>query len=220
MQRIRHAFHATALVALIASAAQAGHYCDHCGCQRNCKKLCRLECGKKKETKTEYSAECEDFCVPGPSKKCGVKVECDCNGRPHRKIIWQPTCAKVYTRKTLAKKEVTKEVPDYKWVVEEYCCVCGQMIKVDGQESSAAEKKTERSPKAVAANERPADTHDRAEGEFRDYFVGAESERSEVAAVPADLTAGATVDEAALDEPLPEAAPAEPRRLFSGLFGR
>ena len=220
MLHVRHPVQAAALIALIASAAHAGHYCDHCGCHRNCKKVCRLECGKKKETKTEYSAECEDFCVPGPSKKCGVKVECDCNGRPHRKILWQPTCAKVYTRKTLAKKEVTKEVPDYKWVVEQYCCVCGQMIKVDGKETAAGDKKAERLPKSVAAIQHPANTHHPADAEYRDYFVDADSDRSEFAAVPAELTGDAPVDEASFDEQSPDASPAEPRRLFSGLFGR
>jgi hypothetical protein len=109
---------------LLAAWVEAAQMCDHCGCQRNCKKICRLVCGKKKETKTVYMCECEDFCVPGHSKKCGVKIECDCDGR-HRTIIWQPTCARVRTRKKLVKDEVSKEVPDYKWVVEEYCCVCG-----------------------------------------------------------------------------------------------
>lgn len=114
-------------------AAQAGHlFCDHCGCQQNCRKVCKLVCEKKKETTTEYTSECEDFCIPGPSHKCGVRYEHDeCGGHPHRKIIWQPTCAKVHTRKKLVKKEVTKEVPDYKWVVEEYCCICGMLVKME-----------------------------------------------------------------------------------------
>ena len=136
MRRCKLLVAAAAIMAFV-SSAQAGHYCDHCGCQRNCRKVCRLECGKKKDTKIEYAAECEDFCVPCHSKKCGVNVECDGNGHRHRTVIWQPTCAKVYTRKKLVKNEVTKEVPDYKWVVEEYCCVCGQCIKVDGQAKAA-----------------------------------------------------------------------------------
>lgn len=110
--------------------AEAGRvFCRHCGCWQNCKKVCHVKCETKKETKTEYVCECEDFCVPGPSKKCGVKIERDCLGR-HRTIIWQPRCARVHTKKKLVKKEVTKEVPDYKWEVEEYCCVCGHWVKV------------------------------------------------------------------------------------------
>lgn len=124
---------------LLAAPAEAGHFCKHCGCQRNCKKICRLVCGKKTETNIEYTSECEDFCIPGRSKKCGVKVECDSHGHPHRTVLWQPVCAKVRTRRKLVKKEVTKEVPDYKWVVEEYCCVCGQCIKTgDAAEASKA----------------------------------------------------------------------------------
>lgn len=115
---------------LMAVGAVAGHFCKHCGCQRNCRKVCHLVCEKKEETKIEYTCECEDFCIPCPSKKCGIKVECDCDGK-HRKIVWQPTCAKVHTRKKLVKKETKKEVPNYKWVVEEYCCVCGQWVKTD-----------------------------------------------------------------------------------------
>jgi hypothetical protein len=146
---------AAAAIVLSASSAQAGHFCHHCGCERNCKKVCRLECGTKKETKTEYAAECEDFCVPGHSKKCGVKIECDGQGHHHRKVIWQPTCAKVHTRKKLVKKEVTKEVPDYKWVVEEYCCVCGQCMKVEAnaKPGACAEMNSQRLPVAVATDE-------------------------------------------------------------------
>lgn len=123
---------ATAALA-IPTAARAGHFfCDQCGCHQNCRKVCKLVCEKKKETSTEYTSECEDFCIPGPSHKCGVRYEHDeCGGHPHRKIIWQPTCAKVHTRKKLIKKEVTKEVPDYKWVVEEYCCICGTLVKIE-----------------------------------------------------------------------------------------
>lgn len=130
---MRHCIMLAAVAALVACAtrAEAGRFfCHHCGCCRNCKKICRLKCEKKEESKIEYVCECEDFCIPGPSKKCGVKTECDCDGH-HRKILWQPTCARVHTRKKLVKKEVTKEVPDYKWVVEEYCCVCGHWVKVD-----------------------------------------------------------------------------------------
>ncbi|HET6883482.1 MAG TPA: hypothetical protein VFI31_25245 [Pirellulales bacterium] len=120
---------ATALV-FVAARLEAGIFCHHCGCQTRCKKVCRLVCEKKEEKKTAYSCECEDFCIPGPSKKCGVKVECDCNGH-HRTILWKPACAKVHTRKKLVKKETKKEVPNYKWEVDVYCCVCGRWVKVE-----------------------------------------------------------------------------------------
>ena len=129
---------ATAFV-LIAARVEAGHFCHHCGCQTRCKKVCRLVCEKKEEKKTEYSCECEDFCIPGPSKKCGVKVECDCTGH-HRTIVWKPACAKVHTRKKLVKKETKKEVPNYKWEVDIYCCVCGQWVKVEKDDDGKKSK--------------------------------------------------------------------------------
>jgi hypothetical protein len=100
-----------------------GHHCPACGCHQLCKR-CKLETGTKKETKTEYCCECEDICIPGHSKKCGVKVECDCDGK-HRTVIWQPRCGHIRTIKKLVKKEVTKQVPAYKCVVEYYCPQCG-----------------------------------------------------------------------------------------------
>ncbi len=220
MIRMRHAVLAATAVMLSAAVAHAGHYCKHCGCQRNCKKVCRLECGKKKETKTEYSAECEDFCVPGPSKKCGVKVECDGHGHHHRTILWQPTCAKVHTRKKLVKKEVTKEVPDYKWVVEEYCCVCGRCVKVDGKDkddNGGGYKKAERLPLPLAATDAPATpAADGPSGDYDAYYRGAEIAVGEEVNLPVSLSED---DDAPASTP-DEASPAEPRRLFFGLLGR
>lgn len=94
--------------------------CEHCGCRHKVKKVCRLVCETKKEKKAEYCCETEDFCVPGRSQRCGTT--CDCDG--HRKPVWKPTCARVRTKTKLVKKEVTKEVPTWKWVVEEICCDC------------------------------------------------------------------------------------------------
>jgi len=117
---------AAGLVAWTADVQAGLRHCGHCGCERDCNKVCRVECGTKKETKIEYSCECEDFCVPGRSRKCGVTCECDDHGCKTHRTVWQPTCGKVRTRKNLVKKEVSKEVPDYKWVVEEICSGCGQ----------------------------------------------------------------------------------------------
>lgn len=132
------------IAALLAAAAdaRAGHlFCHHCRCHTNCKKICRLECGTKKETKIEYECETEDFCIPGPSHKHGFTYECGPHGHKHRKPIWHPTCAKVHTRTKLVKKEVTKEVPDYKWVVEEYCCICGVLVKIEREPATKKDDK-------------------------------------------------------------------------------
>ncbi|HEV3341464.1 MAG TPA: hypothetical protein VG125_13935 [Pirellulales bacterium] len=138
--RLCHTLVTLTAVLLPAAQAEAGHFCHHCGCQRDCKKVCRLEVKTKKKKEIEYSCECEDFCVPGPSKRCGFLVDPHCDGHPQRKFNWQPKCAKVYTRKKLVATEVTKEVPDYKWVVEEYCRVCGQYIKIEDGDKTGGDK--------------------------------------------------------------------------------
>jgi hypothetical protein len=205
---------AAVAVFVIDSSAQAGHFCEHCGCHRNCRKVCRLECGKKKETKIEYGMECEDFCVPGHSKKCGVKVECDCNGHHHRTVIWQPTCAKVHTRKKLVKKEVTKEVPDYKWVVEEYCCVCGQCVKVDRDaKAPRAELSRDRLPLAATTfegDDLSPDVTSQTHGRLASIAVDIDDE---------DEPAEATQMEAS-DEEENATRPAQARRPFLSLFSR
>lgn len=128
----------------MASSAEASHlHCNRCGCHQNCRKVCRLVCGTKKEKKTEYSCECEDFCVPGPSERCGTKCECNRLGIKCCHPVYKPVCAKVRTKRVLVKKEVTKEVPEYKWVVEEVCCKCGE--KIEGTQKTAA------APKPLAA---------------------------------------------------------------------
>jgi hypothetical protein len=123
-----------ALTALVLTLSWA-HFavadcCDHCGCQCECQKVCRLICETKKVTKPEYSCECEDFCVPGPSEHCVTRDECGC-----KKHVYTPTCATVRTRTKLVKKEVTKEVPSYRWVVEKVCPACACKT---GDTSSAA----------------------------------------------------------------------------------
>jgi hypothetical protein len=104
--------------------ALAGDCCQHCGCNSGIRKVCRLTCEVKKVPETTYSCECEDFCVPGRSLKCGSVCETDCNGCEHCKPNWVPQCASVYTRSTLKKTTVDKEKKVYKWVVEYVCDNC------------------------------------------------------------------------------------------------
>jgi hypothetical protein len=173
---------AAAAILLLASSVEAASLCPHCGCHRDCKKVCRLICEKKKEKKTEYDVECEDFCIPGPSKRCGIKTECDCNGHRHCEYIWQPTCATVHTRKKPVKKEVTKEVPVYKWKVEEYCCVCGQLIKVDKKDKKAAAPddkiKAERLPSPPAGRAELGMRNKESLAAYEASYSGAESRHS------------------------------------------
>jgi hypothetical protein len=115
--------------------------CASCGSQSHCQKVCRLVCEMKEVKETHYCCKCEDFCVPGPSCKCGKVCEpdnfdcpcdncakhhcswCDClfSKQKHRNV-WSPSCdAEMFTRTKLIKYQVPKKVPTYKWVVE-YCC--------------------------------------------------------------------------------------------------
>lgn len=117
--------------------ASAGQ-CDRCGCQSRCQRVCRVVCEMQEVKKTCYKCECEEFCLPGPSKKCGEVCECDpCNPgtgcgwldcllgkRPCQSCrnVWKPSCdVEIRSRNKLYKKEIVKKVPTYKWVVE-YCC--------------------------------------------------------------------------------------------------
>ena len=120
---------AMAIAGLLAGNA-AADCCNDCGCQCECCKVCRCVPTVKKVPKICYSCECEDFCIPGPSKICGYKCVCpdDCGCKlfhhAHKEPIWQPTCAKVKTRSRLVKKEEIKEVCSWKWEVVDLCPHC------------------------------------------------------------------------------------------------
>jgi hypothetical protein len=70
----------------------------------------------------------------------------------HKEPIWQPTCAKVYTRHVLVKKELTKEVCGWKWEVVDLCPHCSSCCS---QHAAAQPKGTQPNTvqsQAVAAN--------------------------------------------------------------------
>jgi hypothetical protein len=240
---------AACAVCLFAARVEAGYFCKHCGCQRDCRKVCRFVCETKEEAKTEYTCECEDFCLPGASKKCGLYFQRDCNG-VHRKVIWQPTCAKVHTRKKLVKKQTKKEVPNYKWVVEEYCCVCGQWVKTDrddddGKSDDGDSKKSSsksggseqggKSGYSAAAGEgnppklerlpppaAPGDRQVTADPSVETdyaYYLGANPGYSKESP-PARKWVAELEEHSEAAEVSIDDSDREPRRLFLGLFGR
>ncbi len=102
-----------------AVAAEGCHHCERCGCSADCCKVCRCVPDIKKVTKTTYSCECEDFCVPGPSGHCVVYDECG-----KKTDVFTPGCATIRTRKKLVKHDTPIEVKKYKWVVENLCPHC------------------------------------------------------------------------------------------------
>ena len=89
------------------------------------KKVCVCVPDVKKETKFEFTAVCEDFCVPGPSRVVGHCHKKDCRGCDVCCPVRQPTCADVKTRVKLMKIPVTCETPTVKWIVKTVCCKCG-----------------------------------------------------------------------------------------------
>jgi hypothetical protein len=110
--------------------------CARCGYGGACQKVCRLVCEDKKIEVTCWGSVCEDFCIPCHGIRgcehcemvCG---ECDCNpdtpnakAKPFVWTDWMPTKAVMFTRHKLMKKTITKNVPSYKWVVEDLCPQC------------------------------------------------------------------------------------------------
>ncbi|HEY2826911.1 MAG TPA: hypothetical protein VGJ04_04865 [Pirellulales bacterium] len=104
-------------------------FCDHCGCQAHCQKVCHPVCEWKDMKETVYGCRCQDVCIPGRSEEGCTKVdECNpyncplCHDYKPLYTLWKPAeCARIRSVTTLVKYEVTHKVPTYKWVVE-YCC--------------------------------------------------------------------------------------------------
>ena len=136
---------AMAVSGMLAQTTVAGDCCCHCGDNCGVRKVCRLKEGTKKIEKVCYGCECEDYCLPGKSCRgclhaenncddgnCGCDSGCSsCEGKKESKpwcclewFDWKPSCAEVRTRKKLIKYVVTKEVPSWKWEVEEVCASC------------------------------------------------------------------------------------------------
>jgi hypothetical protein len=130
-------FAVVAGLAALTANSQTASGCDHCGGGGACQKVCRLVCENKKVEVTCWGCKCEDFCIPGPSKRgckhcdtvCEFCDDCDPNAvhAQPKKFVWydwMPGCATIHTRKKLVKQTVTKTVPSYKWVVEDLCPQC------------------------------------------------------------------------------------------------
>jgi len=120
----------------------ATRFCAHCGGSDGCQKVCRLVCEKKKVTITCWGCKEEDFCVPGPSSLASKHCETVCvddldpkspcvEPKKYAWNEWFPgNCAKVYTKKKLMKRTITKSIPSFKWVVEDLCPQCEAQCEV------------------------------------------------------------------------------------------
>jgi hypothetical protein len=94
--------------------------CDCCGCQCDClQRTCNLTCTIKKETKTCWCVQCEEFCTLLP----GCRHDCERDCKSCQPL---PRCAKPKCVKKLVKKEYQVDVPVYKCVVLYVCPQCVQ----------------------------------------------------------------------------------------------
>jgi hypothetical protein len=127
-------------------AAAAGHHFAYV--PPACGKVCQLVCETKKLSAVCYACECEEICLPGPSRpgckhcaSCGLEPSCGecgragtgCDGhRPECEFCWRDWfacgCARPRTVKVLTKYEAEREIGWYHWeVVDAACggCVAG-----------------------------------------------------------------------------------------------
>jgi len=126
-----------------APRADAGGHCALCGCNAECNKACRVVYEEKKVEVVCWGSKCEEFCVPGCSKRgckhcemvcdfCDETQDSDAPSSSPKKFTWRdwvPGCARVYTKNKLMKKTIVKKVPAYKWVVEDLCSQCEAQSK-------------------------------------------------------------------------------------------
>lgn len=104
--------------------AFGGDCCHRCGCHDGCERICRVVCTTKTVKEPCYHIKEVDICLPGPS--CKVPCDCPdgcCKGH-HGSFHWEPGCANPRTIRKLVKTEKTKQVCEYKWVVEYLCPKC------------------------------------------------------------------------------------------------
>jgi hypothetical protein len=136
---------AVAVMGLLSADATAGEGCCHCGDNCGVRKVCRLKDSTRKIEKVCFGCKCEDYCISGKAcqgclhcenncdKNCDCQQPCDAcskeckEQRPWCCLKWfdyKPLCAEVRTKKKLIIYKATKEVPSWKWEVEEVCANC------------------------------------------------------------------------------------------------
>lgn len=97
--------------------------CDRCGSGCCVVKVCAPRCSEKEITKISWETACEDFCVPGRSRRCPDpcgRHACPCRGGG----AWEPGCGSVRSREVLVKKTTKESKPTVEWKVEERCGAC------------------------------------------------------------------------------------------------
>jgi hypothetical protein len=86
MNALRSCFVAATLIMLSCPAVRAGDgVCAHCGCSACVRKVCVPKRTEKEIVKVCWDYKCEDVCIPGRSKKCGVECREDARGEATRR---------------------------------------------------------------------------------------------------------------------------------------
>jgi hypothetical protein len=192
--------------------------CNHCGCQCQCCKVCRLVPDVKKVPKVRYECECEDFCVPGPScivgYQCPSDDDCDCGRRKHPEPIWKPSCGCVRTRHKLVKIETMKEVKTYKCVVVNLCPHCCALNAKGQLPASNLCEKAPVQPAVSQVAQTPA-------SQYSQYDEGAEAEARVEAKAPvvARETEASDMQLVSHDSPNPPPSPSLISRIKRSVLG-
>ncbi len=158
-------------LAVLASEA----VCGHCGCDRGCVRVCRLV-RETKEIEVTFWACCdEDVCVPGPAcrgreRSVAIEVQgpqdgdCNCIGCLCQRLSWHrwsPGKATIKSRKKLYKKTVTREIPTYRWVVEDICPACESRLAAVTVDRKATIPPPPAGVRVAAVSRRPPETPSR-----------------------------------------------------------
>lgn len=123
------------------SIAAANEFALECACPARCGKVCKLVCEKKKLTAICFGCECDEICIPGPSRaggkhcatcngECTADACTDCQNHPPQcEFCWRDWfacgCARPRTVKVLTKYQAEKEIGWYHWEVTDAACCDG-----------------------------------------------------------------------------------------------
>ena len=105
--------------------------CKHC--ERVCTNCNGKGCG-------DCGGGCSDCSAKGCDGGCGSGGSGWGLFSGGKKFAWRttiPGCARIFTKKSLMKKTVTKKVKVYKWVLEDLCDGCGMKAKGDAPDVPA-----------------------------------------------------------------------------------
>jgi len=135
--------------------------CGCCGRRAPCqRKVCQVVCEVKKEKRSCWCVQTEEFCAPLPAcpghgcQGCGGTCDGqhgtgDCAQGGCQQCPRPPHCGPVRTRKILVKQEYEVEVPVYKCVVWYLCASCCESVAAQAAPTPAPAGSASRSQGSV-----------------------------------------------------------------------